>query len=149
MAFSRRRWISSVLAIGSVAWVVPMRLFASTTAAFATDNADTVISELFGSISIEESSAIKFKIPDIAENGAVVPVTVSTDIEGVLSISIVVDNNPNPLSASFVISPDVVADISTRVKMGKSSRVRAFVQTADKVFFAAKEVKVTIGGCGG
>ena len=149
MAFSRRRWISSMFAAGGVIWALPTRLFADASAAFKADNAEKAISELFGGLPVEESSAIRFKIPDIAENGAVVPITISTDIDGVESISVVVDENPNPLSASFSISPDVFADISTRVKMGKSSRVRALVQTADKVYFTSKEVKVTIGGCGG
>ena len=126
-----------------------MRMFANTRGAFQAHNAEAVISELSGGLPVEESAAIRFKIPDIAENGAVVPITISTDIEGVVSISVVVDENPNPLSASFSISPDVYPDISTRVKMGKSSLVRALVQTPDKVYYASREVKVTIGGCGG
>ena len=112
-------------------------------------SADVALQELYGDLPMEESSAITFKVPDIAENGAVVPVSVSTDIDGVQSITIMVDENPNPLSASFNISADAVADISTRVKMGKSSQVRALVRTPDKVYFASQEVKVTIGGCGG
>ena len=129
--------------------LLPMQMFANTSKAFQADNAEAAIGELFGGLPVEETSEIRFKIPDIAENGAVVPVTISTDMEGVVSISVVVDENPNPLSASFSISPDVYPDISARVKMGESSVVRALVQTADRVYYASKEVKVTIGGCGG
>jgi sulfur-oxidizing protein SoxY len=148
MALSRRKWIGTLLAAGGAA-LLPLRLLANTAAAFAAADADTALKELFGDIPIEQSANIKLKIPDIAENGAVVPVSVSTDIADVQAISIVVDANPNPLSASFKISADAFADVSTRVKMGKSSLVRAFVQTPTKIYTTSKEVKVTIGGCGG
>ena len=98
---------------------------------------------------MEDSDAVKLRTPDIAENGAVVPVTVSTDLPDVQSISLIVDANPNPLSASFDLTPDAMAEVSFRVKMGKSSKVRALVKTSDKVYMATNEVKVTIGGCGG
>lgn len=151
MAFSRRRWMGTALALGaaSATLLTPLRAFARSGPAFAAESADGALSNLFGDQVIEESEQIVLKIPDIAENGAVVPVTVSTNIDGVQRIVIVVDENPNPLSASFSIKPDAFADISTRVKMGKSSRVRALVQTPEKVYVTSKEVKVTIGGCGG
>jgi sulfur-oxidizing protein SoxY len=148
MAFSRRKWIGAMFASGAAA-LLPLRLLANTTAAFKAVEANVALTELFGDTPIEESANIKLKVPDIAENGAVVPVTVSTDIANVQSISIMVDANPNPLSASFKLSADAFADVSTRVKMGKSSKVRALVQTPDKIYTTSKEVKVTIGGCGG
>ena len=148
MALNRRKWLGMMLAAGG-ATLLPLRLLANTAAAFKAKDADAALKELFGDTPIEQSTDIKLKIPDIAENGAVVPVTVSTEIPDVQAISIVVDANPNPLSASFTISPDAFADVSTRVKMGESSMVRAFVQTPGKVYTTTKEVKVTIGGCGG
>jgi len=148
MNMNRRQWIGGMLALGSAA-LLPLRALADAKTAFKATSADTALQELFGDLPMEPSDAITFKVPDIAENGAVVPVSVATDIEGVQSIAIVVDENPNPLSARFNISPDVAADVSTRVKMGKSSTVRALVKTSDKVYFTTKEVKVTIGGCGG
>lgn len=148
MKMNRRKWLGGMLAVSGAA-LLPMRVFADAKAAFKATSADIALKEFFGALPMEESAAITFKVPDIAENGAVVPVSVATDIEGVESITIMVDENPNPLSASFNISPDAVADISTRVKMGKSSMVRALVKTSDKVYFTTKEVKVTIGGCGG
>jgi len=89
------------------------------------------------------------KIPDIAENGAVVPVTVSTDLADVESISVVVDNNPTPLAASFDLNPKMVPVVSVRIKMGQSSNVRAIVKAGGNLYSTSKEVKVTIGGCGG
>jgi sulfur-oxidizing protein SoxY len=148
MALTRRTWIRSLIAV-SAAVVLPLRVLASTSGAFQARSADDVLKELFGNAPIVASDAVKLKVPDIAENGAVVPISVSTELEGVQSISILIDENPNPLSASFSISPNAFADISTRVKMGKSSPVRAIVQTSDGIFTTSKEVKVTIGGCGG
>ncbi len=144
---SRRQCIGGLLALCSTA-LLPARLFASTAAFSATDT-QAVLDDLSEGLPIEESDAVNLKAPDIAENGAVVPVTVSTDISGVESIALIVDENPNPLSASFTLTPDAVADISFRVKMGKSSTVRALVKTSDKVYMARRDVKVTIGGCGG
>jgi sulfur-oxidizing protein SoxY len=148
MKLNRRRLLGGTLALLGTA-LLPIRLLADIRATFNATKTEAVLQGLFGDLPIEESDAIKFRTPAIAENGAVVPVTVATDIAGVESVSVVVDNNPNPLSAIFDIGPDAVADVSFRIKMGKSSMVRALVKTSDKVYFAAREVKVTIGGCGG
>jgi sulfur-oxidizing protein SoxY len=151
MSLSRRKWLSAMLTISAAGAVLvsPLRAFAAPKAAFDATDTDVALKTLVGDKPVEASDAITFKIPDIAENGAVVPVTVSTDIEGVKSISILIEENPNPLVATFVISSDSFADISTRVKMGKSSRVQALVETQDRFLVTTKEVKVTIGGCGG
>ncbi|RLA45385.1 MAG: thiosulfate oxidation carrier protein SoxY [Gammaproteobacteria bacterium] len=148
MELNRRQWLRGIFALCGAA-MLPSRLFAATPAAFKATDAKAVFQDLFGDLPIEESDAVNLRTPDIAENGAVVPVSVSTDIAGVESISLIVDENPNPLSASFNLTPDAVPDISFRVKMGKSSTVRAMVKTSDKVYMATREVKVTIGGCGG
>ena len=145
--FSRRKWLGGVLALCGTA-LLPARLLAGITA-FKATSTQAVLDDLFKGLPIEQSDAVNLRTPDIAENGAVVPVTVSTDISGVESIALVVDENPNPLSGSFTLTPDAVANISFRVKMGKSSTVRALVKTSDKVYMATREVKVTIGGCGG
>ena len=92
---------------------------------------------------------IAIKAPDIAENGAVVPVTVSTGISGVESISIFAEKNANPLTSSYILGSSTEAFVSTRVKMGKTSNVIAVVKAGGKLYSAEKEVKVTIGGCGG
>ena len=149
-ALSRRKLIQLGAAVSAAGAMLatPLRAFASRPAFDATE-VDGALAALLGGRLVEESADIKFKIPDIAENGAVVPVSVSTDMDGVTGISIVIDGNPNPLVARFAISPETAADVSARVKMGQSSVVRAYVETADKVYTTSKEVKVTIGGCGG
>ena len=88
--------------------------------------------------------------PDIAENGAVVPVGASTALPGVKRLAIMVEKNPSALAAVFDVTDAVDANIATRVKMGQSSNVYAVALMADgKVLFAQREIKVTLGGCGG
>jgi len=97
-----------------------------------------------------ESKDVTITGPDIAENGAVVPVGASTTLAGAKRIALLVEKNPAMLAAIFDITDAVEPSISTRVKMGQSSNVIAVVITADnKVLFAQKEIKVTLGGCGG
>lgn len=87
--------------------------------------------------------------PDIAENGAVVPVGVTSNIPNTESIAILIDKNPNALAASFVLPAGTEANVQTRVKMGQTSDVMAIVKADGKFYMAKKEVKVTLGGCGG
>jgi sulfur-oxidizing protein SoxY len=97
-----------------------------------------------------ESKDVTITGPDIAENGAVVPVGASTTLAGAKRIALLVEKNPAMLAAIFDITDAVEPNLSTRVKMGQSSNVIAVVITADnKVLFAQKEIKVTLGGCGG
>lgn len=148
MKLQRRTLMKSLLAAAAVL-AVPRWLFAARPdKAFDEKNADAVMKDLFDS-EFTESDQVTLKIPDIAENGAVVPVTVTTDLPNVESISVIVENNPTPLAAMFALSPQSIPEISIRIKMGESSVVRAVVKTDKNVYFASKEVKVTIGGCGG
>ena len=97
-----------------------------------------------------ESKDGNLQAPDIAENGAVVPLGASTTLAGVKRILLLVEKNPNALAAAFDLSDSIDANVATRVKMGQTSNVYAVAITADnKVLFAQKEVKVTLGGCGG
>jgi sulfur-oxidizing protein SoxY len=97
-----------------------------------------------------ESKDVAIGGPDIAENGAVVPLTASTTLAGVKQILILVEKNPAALVALFNVSDSVEPNFATRSKMGQSSDVYAVAVLADgKAFFAKKEVKVTLGGCGG
>jgi sulfur-oxidizing protein SoxY len=95
------------------------------------------------------SADVTLKAPDIAENGAVVPISVKSSLAGVTSIAIFVANNPQPLAAQFTIPEGTLADVSCRIRMGKTSAITAVVTTNSGSFSASKEVKVTIGGCGG
>jgi len=96
-----------------------------------------------------ESKDILIKAPDIAENGAVVPVEVTSKVAGTESIIILVEKNNNPMVASFNLSNGAEGYVSTRIKMAQTSGVRVAVKAGGKTYTAAKEVKVTIGGCGG
>jgi sulfur-oxidizing protein SoxY len=96
-----------------------------------------------------ESKEITINSPDIAENGAVVPFTVSSALPNTQSISLLIEKNPNILAADFQIPQGTDPWINTRVKMGQTSRVIALVKAGDKYYYNAKEVKVTLGGCGG
>ena len=96
-----------------------------------------------------DSKDIVIKAPDIAENGAVVPVEVTSKIPGTTSIAILAEKNGTPLVGDFTLSGGAQGFISTRIKMGQTSLVRAVVKAGGKSYTAAKEVKVTIGGCGG
>lgn len=118
-------------------------------AAFDSKNMTDLMKAL-GSGTPAESKDVTVTGPDIAENGAVVPVGAATALPGVKRLMILVEKNPNVLSAMFDVSDAVDANFSTRVKMGQSSDVYAVALMNDgKVLFARKEVKVTLGGCGG
>jgi sulfur-oxidizing protein SoxY len=95
------------------------------------------------------SGDIEVKAPDIAENGAVVPVEITSKIAGTSRIAIVADKNSLPLIADFNFSNGAEGFVSTRIKMGATSNVVAVVHAGGKAYKAQKEVKVTIGGCGG
>ncbi len=97
-----------------------------------------------------ESKDITVSGPDIAENGAVVPVGCATTLPGVKRMLVLVEKNPNVLAAVFDVSDAIDANFNTRVKMGQSSNVMAVAMMGDgRVLFAQKEIKVTLGGCGG
>lgn len=117
-------------------------------AAFDTKSvADTV--KALGGAGAAESQGIAITAPDIAENGAVVPVSITSKLPNTESISILVEKNPNALAASFDIPDGTEPSVSTRVKMGQSSHVTALVKADGKFYLASKEIKVTLGGCGG
>ena len=145
---TRRLLVKGILAAAALA-AAPVWALTRNKAAFAATDADGAMKALFGDKPITESGEVGLKVPDIAENGAVVPVTVSTTLNGAKTLSIVVAANPNPLSASFMLLPGASPEVSTRIKMGESSDVIAAVETDAGVFIARKNVKVTIGGCGG
>jgi sulfur-oxidizing protein SoxY len=102
-----------------------------------------------GGTAAAASGDISVKAPDIAENGAVVPVEISSNIAGTESIAIVGEKNALPLIADFKLMNGAQGFVSTRIKMGTTSNVVAVVKAGGKVYKAHKEVKVTIGGCGG
>ena len=117
-------------------------------AAFETKSlADTV--KAMGGGASAESKDIVITSPDIAENGAVVPFTITSKIPKTEAIALLVEKNPNILAASFAIPAGTEPGVTTRVKMGQTSNVVALVKADGKFYHAGKEVKVTLGGCGG
>jgi len=96
-----------------------------------------------------ESGDVVITAPDIAENGAVVPVGVVSNIPKTEYVAIMIEKNPSMMAASFTIREGTVADVQTRVKMGQTSDVYAVVKADGKFYMSKKEVKVTLGGCGG
>lgn len=127
----------------------PQYAFAFNKAAFdAKSVADAV--KAFGGSAPVESKDVTLTAPDIAENGAVVPLGVATTLAGVKQMLLLVEKNPSALVAKFDVTPAVDANFATRAKMGQSSDVYAVAIMNDgKALFAKKEVKVTLGGCGG
>ena len=154
---SLRRKFLRTLVLGSAytatlaaGWLRPIQLLAAEWNKVAFDA--KVLAEALkniGGASAIESDQILLKAPELAENGAIVPVEITSKIPGTQSIYIVADKNPQPLVAIFDIAAGLEPFISTRIKMGESSKVRVLVKAAGKFYVATQEVKVTIGGCGG
>ncbi|HYH41753.1 MAG TPA: thiosulfate oxidation carrier protein SoxY [Burkholderiales bacterium] len=101
-----------------------------------------------GAANMIDSKDIAITAPDIAENGAVVPVAVTSRIPNTQSISIIAEKNPFPLAATFDVSSGLEPYASVRIKIAQTSNVRAVVKADGKFYTSVKEVKVTIGGCG-
>jgi sulfur-oxidizing protein SoxY len=118
-------------------------------AAFDTKSLADAVKALGGSTPVESKDVQFLNTPDIAENGAVVPFTIVSKIPNTQQIALLVEKNPNILAANFTIPEGTDAWINTRAKMGQTSNVIALVKADGKYYYAAKEVKVTLGGCGG
>jgi len=116
--------------------------------AFKQKDSKEAIRLLYGRTA-EPSDKIKLDAPEIAENGAVVPVSVSTSLADVTSIAFVVPENPNVLAAYYKLPQGTMPSVANRLKMAKTSNVIVIVESGGKLFSATKEVKVTVGGCGG
>ncbi len=153
----RRSFLKSTLAGSAIAVAVGAGLLQPRTvlaaawpkSAFKAKTVQDAMSSLYGSAASTPSSDITIKAPDIAENGAVVPIAIHTTLSNVTSIGIIAEKNPLPMSANFEMAPNAKGYVSTRIKMGKTSSIIAIVVAGGKAYSARKEVKVTIGGCGG
>jgi len=152
----RRSFLKGTLAGSAVAVAVGAGLLSPRSvlaawpkAAFEAKNVEDAMNKLFGSAENTPSGDIKIKAPDIAENGAVVPVSVSTSLGNVDSIAVIAEKNGTPLASNFKLGANALPNVSTRIKMGKTSDVIAVVKANGKAYSARKNVKVTIGGCGG
>jgi sulfur-oxidizing protein SoxY len=149
---NRRETLRQAMAVAGLlgaTGLFPQYAHAFTKNAFdAKSVADAV--KAFGGGAPTESKDVTLTAPEIAENGAVVPMVVASSLPGVKHILLLVEKNPNALVAKFDVSDAVEPSFSTRAKMGQTSDVYAVAITADgKAHYAKKEVKVTLGGCGG
>lgn len=152
----RRTLLKGALALGALGMAFGTGLLTPRAAlaawpqsAFDAKSVDDALKGLFGSTQLEGNEKISIKLPEIAENGAVVPVSVEVDMAGVESISIFAEKNATPLTSSYTLGSNTEPYISTRIKLGKTTSVIAVVKAGGKLYSAGKEVKVTIGGCGG
>lgn len=116
--------------------------------AFKQKSEADAIKALYGKTA-EPSDKVKLDAPEIAENGGVVPISVTTTLDKVTSISFFVAENPSALAASYKIPDGTIPSVANRLKMAKTSKVVAIVEADGKLYSATKEVKVTVGGCGG
>ncbi|WP_136681029.1 thiosulfate oxidation carrier protein SoxY [Neptunomonas sp. XY-337] len=153
MSLHRRTVIKAIATGGALVGasvLMPKLAFAAwNKSAFEAKDQTAAMKALLGAENAENSSEVTLKAPDIAENGAVVPVTVSSTLADVESMSVFIQDNPSPLAAEFMVPAGTAANVATRVRMGKTSKVTAVVKAGGKLYSASKEVKVTIGGCGG
>ena len=144
----RRIFIKNSLLISLASGLMPTLSWASDL--FQASSLEKTLNRLTENNTIENSDKIKFiRLPTIAENGAVVPITIKTSLTAVESIAIIVANNPVPLAAQFTLSPKLLPQVSARLKMAKTSEVIALVKADNQYYSAKQTVKVTIGGCGG
>ena len=142
---------AGMLALAAAAGLLkPREAFAQqwNKAAFESKSVAATLKALGGSGSTE-SAQIQITAPDIAENGAVVPITIESGIPKTRAIAILIEKNPNTLSADFDIPEGTDPFITTRVKMAETSNIYAVVMADGKYFHTVKEIKVTLGGCGG
>ncbi len=117
-------------------------------AAFAARTEEDALRELFGGAAIEPSDRIRITLPEVAEDGAVVPLTVETDLEPVRSMVVVAEKNPVPLVARFDFGDGALTDtLATRIKLAESEHVIVVVQTPERLYSARRHVEVLIGGC--
>jgi sulfur-oxidizing protein SoxY len=149
---TRRQALQTSVAVAAVAGTVgfmPQAQAAYDKNAFASKSVQEAVKAMGGN-TMTESADVKIVGPDIAENGAVVPMGVASSLAGVKKLLLLIEKNPSVLVASFNVSDTVEPNFSTRAKMGQSSDVYAVAVMADgRALFAKKEVKVTLGGCGG
>ena len=144
--------VVALIGVGIIPFDMPAALAAANDKypedAFKQKSDAEAIKLLYGKTA-EPSDKVKMDAPEIAENGAVVPISVTTTLADVTSIAFLVSENPNALIASYKIPAGTVPSVANRIKMAKTSNVIVLVEAGGKLYSATKEVKVTVGGCGG
>ena len=151
MKATRRQAIKTT---GAMATLVSIGLVTQSQAQAAVDRASFEVKTMADALKAlggtpATSDQISVVSPDIAENGAVVPVGATSKLADTTEIYLLVEKNPTPLSAGFIVPAGTLAEVQTRLKMGQSTNVIAVVKAGGKLYSATKETKVTLGGCGG
>jgi len=144
--------VSLLTLVAAAGWLEPGDAAAAegwNKGAFETHSMDETMKALGGGAPVPSSDIAFFSTPDIAENGAVVPIGITSKVPQTESIAILIEKNPNMLAAVFDIPPGTDASLSTRIKMAQTSNVYALVRAGGKYYVTSKEIKVTLGGCGG
>ncbi len=153
---SRRQFIKKMLSIGAYGSTIANAFLYSPFAnaqwiyeKFNPGSYQQILTRLFADAEFIDSKKITFsRLPRVAENGATVPITIDSSLKNVSRILILVENNPHPLIAEFVLSSAVKAHVSARLKMAKDSDVIVIVEAEGKLYRKTQHVKVTVGGCG-
>lgn len=145
-----RRKLIQALAIAGAGALLPLRLLAAEWNKIAFESKDMASSlKLIGADTAAPSELIRFKAPEIAENGAIVPIEIESRVPGTETIFVLAEKNPQPLAASFRFLNGAEPFVATRIKMSESARVVVVVEADGRFFSASRDIKVTIGGCGG
>ena len=139
---------SSLILIGKYCFAFPRTLSANwPEKAFRSKTLNEVVQNLFGHGNLSSSKKITLKIPDVAQDGAVVPITITSTLKNVNSIAIFAEKNPIPLIAKFELFPVTEAFVKTRIKLADTGTVTVIASAGNKLYRAQKKVKVAIGGC--
>lgn len=157
LRLNRRLFLKGALAsalarlAGAVTLLGPLRAFAAEWPrdAYSAKTVDDALKNLYGTSSVVASSDVKVRAPLQAENGAVVPIAVSTTLPDAQAISILVEKNPIPLVAHVNLTPDAVPFFGANIKMASTSDVHFVVRAGGKLYGVKQTIKVTVGGCGG
>ncbi len=156
MSTSRRTFLRASLAGSTLAVAMGAGLLSPRTVlaawpqkAFATDSLEEAMKGIVGGSNATPSDKVVVEAPDIAENGAVVSITVKSSIPNAESIAVFVPENTAPLTMSYLVTAQITDFITSRIKMRKTSEVLAVVKASGKLYSGKKSVKVTLGGCGG
>lgn len=152
MKVNRREFLKTTLVFGAAGISILDTALVNAewnAADFAPGSFDATMTQLLKGKPIVETDKIDLTIPEIAENGALVPVTVTSSLKNIQSIAIVVEQNPVPLAIQAGLMPELEPFMSARLKLANTSFVFALLETDNAIYSAKKKVKVTIGGCGG
>ncbi len=152
MEVNRRKFLKTTVAFSAAGLALlesPLAHPERQAADFASGSFDATLKQLLKGKPIVETDKIDLNIPEIAENGALVPVTVSSSLKDILNIALLIEQNPVPLALQLLLTPELEPFLSARLKIASSSFVFALAEGEKVCYSVKKKVKVTIGGCGG